>query len=192
MKTILITGATGLIGTEVVAFFHDLGVTVHGVDNNQRAAFFGPSGDTSRMARHLTATLANYQHHALDIRDRAGMLTLCRELKPDVIVHTAGQPSHDLAARIPFYDFETNATGSLNLLEAARQACPDVPFIHLSTNKVRKQVYTYVEESRIGDPICSYCDQGKMQTHYPAWGGTESLRDIVTEVVGSWRERLGT
>jgi dTDP-D-glucose 4,6-dehydratase len=72
----------------------------------------------------------------MDIRDRAGVLDLVRNLRPSAIVHAAGQPSHDRAAAIPFDDFETNAVGTLNLLEAARQACPEAPFVHMSTNKV--------------------------------------------------------
>ena len=75
-------------------------------------------------------------HHELDIRDRAGVLALVKGVKPSVIVHTAAQPSHDRAAAIPFGDFDTNAVGTLNFLEAARQACPESPFVHMSTNKV--------------------------------------------------------
>ncbi|MFA5057813.1 MAG: NAD-dependent epimerase/dehydratase family protein, partial [Opitutaceae bacterium] len=80
--------------------------------------------------------LKGFVHHELDVRDRAGVLALVRQLKPAAIVHTAAQPSHDRAAAIPFDDFDTNAGGTLNLLEAARQACPESPFVHMSTNKV--------------------------------------------------------
>src|SRR6267142_2148447 len=109
MKLCLVTGSSGLIGSEVSAYFHERGFAVHGVDNNQRE---------------------------LDIRDRAGVLALIATLKPAVIIHTAAQPSHDLAAKIPFDDFDVNAVGTLNLLEAARRHCPESPFIHMSTNKV--------------------------------------------------------
>jgi len=135
-KTLLVTGSSGLIGSEVCAFFAAQGFTVHGVDNNQRAVFFGPQGDTRWNQRRLIATLKGFRHHELDIRDRPGVLALVKEIKPDLIVHTAAQPSHDRAAAIPFDDFDTNAVGTLNLLEAARQACPESPFVHLSTNKV--------------------------------------------------------
>jgi CDP-paratose 2-epimerase len=136
-KTALVTGSSGLIGSEVCAYFaHELGFQIHGVDNNQRAVFFGPPGDTRWNQRRLQETLPGFLHHELDIRDRAGVLALVRELRPSVIVHTAAQPSHDRAAAIPFDDFDTNAGGTLNLLEAARQACPESPFIHMSTNKV--------------------------------------------------------
>ena len=136
MKTILITGSSGLIGSEVTGYFHDLGFMVHGIDNNQRAIFFGPEGDTRWRQQNLMETLRNFQHHELDIRDRQGMLELVKELKPTGIIHTAAQPSHDLAAAIPFDDFDTNAVGTLNLLEAVRQFCPEAPFIYMSTNKV--------------------------------------------------------
>jgi len=135
-RRILVTGSSGLIGSEVCTHFAGAGWTVHGVDNNQRAAFFGPSGDTRWNQRRLESTLAGFVHHELDIRDREGVLCLLAELKPNAVVHTAAQPSHDRAAAIPFDDFDTNAVGTLNLLEAARRACPDVPFVHMSTNKV--------------------------------------------------------
>ncbi|OYT72695.1 MAG: NAD-dependent epimerase [Chloracidobacterium sp. CP2_5A] len=132
----LVTGSSGLIGSEVVTYFHQRGFVVHGIDNNQRAAFFGPGGDTRWNQRRLEASLNNFRHQELDIRDRVGILRLVGELRPKVIVHAAAQPSHDLAARMPFDDFDVNAVGTLNLLEAARQACPESPFIHMSTNKV--------------------------------------------------------
>lgn len=135
-KTILVTGSSGLIGSEVCQYFAGLGFVVHGADNNQRAVFFGPTGDTRWNQQRLQRTLADFHHHEVDIRDRTGVLHLLREIAPDVIVHTAAQPSHDRAAAIPFDDFDTNAVGTLNLLEAARQACPESPFIHMSTNKV--------------------------------------------------------
>jgi CDP-paratose 2-epimerase len=135
-KTILVTGSSGLIGSEVCQFFASLGFEVHGADNNQRAIFFGPTGDTRWNQKRLQETLAGFRHHEIDIRDRTGVMELLREVAPKVIVHTAAQPSHDRAAAIPFDDFDTNAVGTLNLLEAARQACPESPFIHMSTNKV--------------------------------------------------------
>jgi CDP-paratose 2-epimerase len=132
----LITGSCGLIGSEVCVYFHRFGFRIAGIDNNQRAAFFGPEGDTSRMLAQLSAEIPGYIHHAIDIRDRETILRLISELKPAVLIHAAAQPSHDRAASIPFDDFEVNAVGTLNLLEAARRACPDSPFIHMSTNKV--------------------------------------------------------
>jgi CDP-paratose 2-epimerase len=132
----LVTGSCGLIGSEVVRFFSGQGFCVTGIDSNHRAAFFGPAGDTKWMLSQLKAGTPSYQHSAIDICNRDAVLALVREIKPDLIVHTAAQPSHDLAASIPFLDFEVNALGTLHLLEAARQYCPESPFIHMSTNKV--------------------------------------------------------
>jgi CDP-paratose 2-epimerase len=106
------------------------------VDNNQRAEFFGPQGDTRWNQQRLAKLIPGFVHHELDIRDRQGVLDLVASVKPDIIIHTAAQPSHDRAAAIPFDDFDTNAVGTLNLLEAARRACPESPFVHMSTNKV--------------------------------------------------------
>ncbi|MEI6523518.1 MAG: NAD-dependent epimerase/dehydratase family protein [Bacteroidota bacterium] len=136
MKKILITGSSGLVGSEVCEHFASLGYKVHGLDNNQRAVFFGSSGDTRWNQKRLENSIKFFTHHELDIRDRDGILGLIKKIKPDVIVHAAAQPSHDKAADIPFDDFETNAVGTLNLLEAARKFCPESPFIFMSTNKV--------------------------------------------------------
>ena len=133
---ILITGSSGLIGSEVCSYFSKLGWSIHGVDNNQRSVFFGPQGDTTWRLRELKDTLLEFTHHEIDIRDRSKVLNLLQEVKPDAIVHTAAQPSHDKAASIPFDDFDVNAVGTLNLLEATRLSCKDSPFVHMSTNKV--------------------------------------------------------
>ncbi|MBD0276904.1 MAG: NAD-dependent epimerase/dehydratase family protein [Flavisolibacter sp.] len=136
MKKLLVTGSSGLIGSEVCVHFAGLGWEIHGVDNNQRAVFFGPSGDTRWNQKRLQKTLKHFVHHELDIRDRNGVLDLIIRVKPDAIVHTAAQPSHDRAASIPFEDFDTNAVGTINLLEATRRYSTNVPFVHMSTNKV--------------------------------------------------------
>jgi len=136
MKSILVTGSSGLIGSEICLHFADQGWTIHGIDNNQRAVFFGESGDTRWNQTRIQNAIKNFRHHEIDIRDRPAVLSLLKEIKPDAIVHTAAQPSHDRAAAIPFDDFDTNAVGTFNLLEAARQACPESPFVHMSTNKV--------------------------------------------------------
>lgn len=136
IKTLLVTGSSGLIGSEVVEHFSRLGWSVHGVDNNMRADFFGPQGDTRWNLQRLKSAYPAFQHHELDIRNRAGVSALLREIRPQAIVHTAAQPSHDLAAKRPFDDFDVNAVGTLNMLEAAREACPESPFVHMSTNKV--------------------------------------------------------
>jgi len=136
MKTLLVTGSSGLIGSEVAKHFHDAGWAVHGIDNNQRAVFFGPSGDTRWNQSRLQQSLGRFVHHEIDIRDRQGIGDLIEQIRPAAIVHTAAQPSHDRAAAIPFDDFDTNAVGTLNLLEAARRSVKESPFVHMSTNKV--------------------------------------------------------
>ena len=345
---VLVTGACGLIGSEVCVHFYQAGYSVLGLDNNQRAVFFGPEGDTSWSLRRLRRDIPGYEHSEIDIRDREGILRLVESARPSVIVHTAAQPSHDRAAQIPFDDFDTNAVGTLNLLEAARRWAPEAPFIHMSTNKVygdrpntlamveqetrwdyadaeyqrgiaesfaidqslhslfgaskvagdvmvqeygryfgmptcalrggcltgpnhsgvelhgflsylvrcnvtgreykvfgykgkqvrdnihsedvarfmlafvrkprcgevynlgggkenscsireafalaaaatgREQVWTYIEENRIGDHICYYSDLTKMKAHYPEWGITKSLKETIAEIAASWISR---
>jgi CDP-paratose 2-epimerase len=136
VKKALVTGSCGLIGSEVSIHLARNGYRIHGVDNNERAVFFGPEGDTSWSLERLRREIPGYEHNAVDIRNREAILRLVADIKPDAIVHTAAQPSHDRAAAIPFDDFDTNAGGTLNLLEAARRACPESPFVHMSTNKV--------------------------------------------------------
>ena len=117
-------------------FFARQGFRVTGIDSNHRAVFFGPEGDTSWMLGLLQQRIPDYTHAALDIRNRGELLPFVASLKPDLIIHAAAQPSHDRAAAIPFLDFEVNALGTLHMLEAARQFCPESPFIYMSTNKV--------------------------------------------------------
>jgi CDP-paratose 2-epimerase len=136
VNKLLVTGSSGLIGSEVVAYFCGNGWEVHGVDNNMRKDFFGAYGDTSWNRNRLQEQFKNFRHHEIDIRDRSRVLEVVREIEPNAIVHTAAQPSHDLAASRPFDDFDVNAVGTLNLLEAARRSCPEAPFVQMSTNKV--------------------------------------------------------
>jgi CDP-paratose 2-epimerase len=135
-QTLLVTGSSGLIGSEVVDYFCRLGWQVHGVDNNLRADFFGPGGDTRWNQRRLQELHPNFRHHELDVRNRAEVLKCLETLRPAVVMHTAAQPSHDLAAARPFDDFDVNAVGTLNLLEATRRHAPAAVFVHMSTNKV--------------------------------------------------------
>jgi CDP-paratose 2-epimerase len=133
---VLVTGSAGLIGSEAVEFFDRLGFAVDGVDNNMRADFFGPTGDTTWNRQRLEATCRRYTHRNLDIRDREGVDALVRTERYELVIHAAAQPSHDLAASRPFDDFDVNAVGTLNLLEACRRHAPDAVFILVSTNKV--------------------------------------------------------
>jgi CDP-paratose 2-epimerase len=133
---VLITGSSGLIGSEAVAHFDRRGWDVHGIDNNMRRDFFGPDGDTTWNLQRLSQSTTHFTHHNQDIRDRQGIQQIISELRPDLLIHCASQPSHDLAKDRPFDDFEVNAVGTLNLLEAVRRVCPESPFIFMSTNKV--------------------------------------------------------
>jgi CDP-paratose 2-epimerase len=136
VKAAIVTGSSGLIGSEMVSFLDERGWVVHGVDNNMRREFFGEHGDTTWNLERLRAATRRFDHHDLDIRDRDAIERLVAEVKPDLLVHCAAQPSHDLAASRPFDDFDVNAVGTLNLLEAARRHAPESPFAFISTNKV--------------------------------------------------------
>jgi CDP-paratose 2-epimerase len=194
-KKLLVTGSSGLIGSEVCEHFAGLGWEIHGVDNNQRAAFFGPQGDNRRNQHRLASKLKGFFHHELDIRDRAGVLELVKGVAPDAIVHAAAQPSHDLAARIPFDDFDTNAVGTLNLLEAARRSCPEAPFACLTTNKVYGDApnelhlveletrYDYADaEYANGIPETFRIDQSK----HSLFGASKVAADVMAQEYGRY------
>ncbi|HYF48364.1 MAG TPA: NAD-dependent epimerase/dehydratase family protein [Planctomycetota bacterium] len=138
MAVALITGSSGLIGSESARFFHAKGLDVVGIDNGMRKYFFGPDGDTAWNTQQLTKALKNFRHEAVDIRDREGLQKVFSSLgkKIEVVIHTAAQPSHDWAAREPFTDFSINANGTLEMLEATRKFCPNAVFVFTSTNKV--------------------------------------------------------
>ncbi|MFC1712108.1 NAD-dependent epimerase/dehydratase family protein [Candidatus Poribacteria bacterium] len=136
MRRVLITGSSGLIGSEAVVFFDKRGWEVHGIDNNMRRDFFGSDGDTIWNLRRLRRITQHFTHYNTDIRNRDAILEIMQQQRPSLIIHCAAQPSHDLARDRPFDDFEINAVGTLNLLEATRQYCPESPFIFMSTNKV--------------------------------------------------------
>lgn len=132
----LVTGSSGLIGSAAVEHFARLGYTVIGLDNNMRREFFGPGGDTTSNRDRLVREVRGFTTVALDIRDRAALADLFKQHRFDLIVHCAAQPSHDKAKDIPLVDFDVNATGTINLLEATRLSNPEAVFIHMSTNKV--------------------------------------------------------
>lgn len=134
---VFITGSSGLIGSELVRHFDRRADRVVGADNNFRADLFGPEGDTTGVRDDLLVTTKRFKHVPLDVRDRAALARLFEEEGPfDLIVHCAAQPSHDLAARRPLDDFDINAMGTLNMLEATRLQSPEAVFVHMSTNKV--------------------------------------------------------
>ncbi len=133
---ILITGSAGLIGSEAVLFFDQLGYEVHGIDNNSRARFFGADGDTRWNLKQLTDKTRNLTHHDIDIRNAAQIERLVHRLKPHHILHCAAQPAHDFARNHPVLDFHINVTGTMNLLEACRKHCPESVFVFCSSSKV--------------------------------------------------------
>jgi CDP-paratose 2-epimerase len=135
-RRVVITGSSGLIGSEAVTFFDQRGWQVIGIDNNLRRSFFGDDGDTTWNLERIRRETSSFTHRDFDIRDRDAVLREIADSRPDLLIHCAAQPSHDLAKDRPFDDFEVNAVGTLNLLEAMRRSAPESPFIHMSTNKV--------------------------------------------------------
>ena len=133
---LIVTGSSGLVGSEAVLFFDEMGFETVGVDNNMRRDFFGPNADTTWNRDRLEAQCSRFRHVPMDIRDRQDVDRLVAQVRPTAIVHAAAQPSHDLAAKRPFDDFDVNALGTLNLLEATRRHAPQAAFVYLSTNKV--------------------------------------------------------
>jgi CDP-paratose 2-epimerase len=194
-KRLLVTGSCGLIGSEVCVFFAERGFQVTGIDNNFRSVFFGPEGDTAWSLERLQTTCPGYRHAHLDIRDRDGVSKLVEDLRPDLIVHTAAQPSHDRAAAIPFLDFEVNAVGTLNLLEAARHFCPETPFIHMSTNKVYGDLPNRIplceSESRwdYSDPAYSHGIPESFsidQSMHSLFGASKVAADVMVQEYGRY------
>lgn len=195
MQKLIVTGSSGLIGSEVCRHFHGLGWQIFGIDSNQRAVFFGEKGDTRWNQKVLEQSLPHFRHIELDIRDRPGVLKTVREVAPDAIVHTAAQPSHDRAADIPFEDFDTNAVGTFNLLEATRQFSTHIPFVHLSTNKVygdapnripmveQETRWEYADERYLnGIPESFPIDQSK----HSLFGASKVAADICVQEYGRY------
>jgi CDP-paratose 2-epimerase len=195
MKTLLVTGSSGLIGSEVVERFCNQGWQVIGVDNNMRADFFGKDGDTRWNQKRLQKTYPNFSHQELDIRVRSAVLSFMESIKPDAIVHTAAQPSHDLAAKRPFDDFDTNAVGTLNLLESVRRFYPESVFVHLSTNKVYgdapNNLNLLEKDTRWDYADASYYDGIKEnftidQSKHSIFGASKVAADIMVQEYGRY------
>jgi len=191
----MVTGSSGLIGSEVCIHFGERNWEVHGIDNNQRAIFFGERGDTRWNQQRLEKSLSSFKHHELDIRNREGVLKIIKEISPDAIVHTAAQPSHDRAADIPFDDFDTNAVGTFNLLEATRQYSTAVPFVHLSTNKVYGDAPNEIElielEKRYDYADINYAEGIPEnfridQTKHSLFGSSKVAADIAVQEYGRY------
>lgn len=195
VKKLLVTGSSGLIGSEVVAYFDVLGWQVDGIDNNMRADFFGPGGDTRWNQRRLEVSCNHFTHHELDIRNRQGILECIKELRPDLIVHAAAQPSHDLAATRPFDDFDVNAGGTHNLLEATRLHAPDAVFVQMSTNKVYGdapnelplvELGTRWEYAEAGDYEGIREDMRVDQSKHSIFGASKVAADVMVQEYGRY------
>ena len=192
---VLVTGSNGLIGSEAVEHFDRQGHEVFGVDNNMRRVFFGAAGDTLWNLERLKNTCKRFSHSALDIRDRAAINELFASQRFDLIVHCAAQPSHDKARDIPLLDFEVNALGTVNLLEAARQHCGDAVFVFMSTNKVYgdapnempvKEMETRYDYARAEDHegIDESCRIDR--TLHSLFGASKAAADIVAQEYGRY------
>lgn len=192
---VLVTGSSGLIGSEAVTFFDNMGFEISGLDNNMRREFFGPKGDTLDNLARLEAQCKNFTSYNQDIRDRKGVEEIFKKLNPELIIHTAAQPSHDLAAKMPFEDFDVNATGTLNLLEATRRVCPEAPFIHVSTNKVYGDAPNYlnlVEKETRWDYADAEYEHGISeqmsidQCTHSLFGASKAAGDILAQEYGRY------
>lgn len=190
---ILITGSSGLIGSEAVEYFGTKGYRIIGVDNNLRKYFFGEQGDTTWNLKRLFSLNIGFNHLDVDIRDRKQILDIYKTHKPRATIHCASQPSHDLAAKIPFDDFDTNTVGTMNLLEASRQFTFESPFVYLSTNKVYGSApneLRLVEKSTrwdFGDKEFYYgIDENCRidRTKHSLFGASKTAGDIITQEYG--------
>jgi CDP-paratose 2-epimerase len=194
-KTVLVTGSSGLIGSEAAEHFDRQGYEVHGVDNNMRRIFFGEPGDTSWNLNRLRRVTQKFIHHNIDVRDRTALETVFRSNRFDLIVHCAAQPSHDKARDIPVLDFEVNALGTVNLLEATRLHSPEAVFVLLSTNKVYgdapnevplKELETRWEYSRPEDyeGISESCRIDR--TLHSLFGASKAAADLMAQEYGRY------
>ncbi len=190
---ILVTGSSGLIGSEAVRYFGKQGHEIIGVDNNLRQYFFGEKGNTLWNLELLRKEGFNFSHFALDIRDRNAVLEAYEKHRPDVTIHCAAQPSHDLAAKMPFEDFDTNAVGTFNLLEASRRFTFDSPFVFMSTNKVYGDAPNELNLNEL-DRRWDYADAEFYngidencridKTKHSLFGASKTAADIMTQEYG--------
>jgi len=192
---VLVTGSSGLIGSEAVEHFDRQGHEVVGVDNNMRRIFFGPTGDTLWNLERLKGVTKRFTPAALDIRDRAAIEELFRTHHFDLIVHCAAQPSHEKAREIPLLDFEVNALGTINLLEATRQHSSEAVFIFISTNKVYgdapneiplKELEKRYEYARAEDfeGVAETCRID--QTMHSLFGASKAAADLIAQEYGRY------
>jgi CDP-paratose 2-epimerase len=193
---VLVTGCSGLIGSELVSFFDSRARRVVGIDNNMRADFFGEQGDTRWNLQRLSQSTHHFRYCHLDIRDRLRLARLFRSEGPfDLIIHCAAQPSHDLSARRPFDDFDVNAVGTMNLLETTRQHSPDAVFVFMSTNKVYGDTPNELplkELDRRWDYACAEDYDGITEqmridrSKHSIFGASKVAADVMTQEYGGY------
>ncbi|HEY9612722.1 NAD-dependent epimerase/dehydratase family protein [Allocoleopsis sp.] len=199
MGVAIITGSAGLIGSEATTFFAEQGLDVVGIDNDMRRVFFGEDASTTWNRQRLEQTLGSqYRHLQADIRDNEAITQIFKQYGSHIalIIHTAAQPSHDWAARDPMTDFSVNANGTLNLLEATRQYCPEAPFIFTSTNKVYGDTPNHLPlvelETRWEiEPNHTYAsgireDMSIDQTLHSLFGASKVAADILVQEYGRY------
>lgn len=199
MSVAVITGSSGLIGSETSKFLHEKGLRIVGIDNDMRRYFFGDDASTDWNTGQLKKSLRNFTHVPLDVRDQEGILKIFAELGRNIslVVHTAAQPSHDWAAREPFTDFTVNANGTLTMLEATRLHCPDAAFIFTSTNKVYGDTPNHLplveQETRWElDPSHPYFAHGIDETmtidhsKHSLFGASKVAADILAQEYGRY------
>jgi CDP-paratose 2-epimerase len=198
MSVAIITGSAGLIGSEAVRFFASLGMHVVGIDNDMRKFFFGEEASTEWNRKCLEAEVEKYEHYDVDIRDYSRIREIFERFGKEIslIIHTAAQPSHDWAARDPFSDFSVNANGTLNLLQATREYCPESPFIFTSTNKVYGDLPNYLplieQEKRWEiDPSHRYYsgiseDMSIDQSKHSLFGASKVAADVLVQEYGRY------
>lgn len=199
MSVVVVTGSGGLVGSEAVRFYAPKADVVVGIDNDLRAWFFGEEASTDWSVKRLVADHDNYEHHKADIRDTEAMRRIFETYGADItlVLHTAAQPSHDWAASDPIADFTVNANGTLILLEAAREFCPEAVFIFTSTNKVygdRPNYLPLVErdtrwEVEAGHPYAEHGIDETMSidaTTHSLFGASKVAADVLVQEYGRY------
>lgn len=199
MNICIITGSSGLIGSESVAFFAEKFDKIIGIDNNMRQVFFGENASTEWNTQKLIKEVSNFEHYPIDIRNVDELEKLFSKYADDIklIVHTAAQPSHDWAAREPLTDFTVNANGTLNMLEMTRLHCPKATFIFTSTNKVYGDTPNHLPLVELDkrweiDESHPYFKEGideKMsidQTKHSLFGASKVAADILVQEYGKY------
>ncbi len=199
MKTVIITGSAGLIGSQACDFFHNKGYKIIGIDNDMRSYFFGDAASTKQSSKSLVSKLENYEHYNIDIRNYDSLNDIFNKYSNDIeiVIHTAAQPSHDWAAKEPLTDFSVNATGTMNMLEVTRLNCPKATFIFTSTNKVygdtpNKSPYIQERETRwecvddLGNPTSIDETMSIDNSKHSIFGASKVAADVMCQEYGKY------